>query len=215
MNLTTEFEVLMYSPAGFDYPTDSFCILIPQYELEMRRACLGRPLFDFMVASLTPYPVGVTPWNKTKQYGIGSVVVRNACTYISDADCNTNDPSKPNSDWSKFKRFTNDGCNELWEKFLRQIMAYKVFIGSLTSTTYRSGAGGMTVNAGDGTGTRAVNKTEMLTNLTQYNGFVKMTIENMEEWLRDNYKTYELPVPTCAGNCKTVSNATRRIAFRR
>lgn len=215
MNLTTPFEVLRYSPAGFDYPTDSFCILIPQYELEMRRDCLGKPLWDFMESKLNPYPDAFVEWDAAGSYSIGDVVVRNLSTYISTANSNTTDPLATGSSWDKFKRFDHAGSNTLWDKFLRQIMAYKVFIGSLASTTYRSGAGGMTVNAGDGTGTRAVNKTEMLTNLTQYNGFVQMTTENMRDWLRENYAGQELPAPSfCVDNCDVPANRSRRIAFR-
>ena len=215
MNLTVPFEVLKYSPAGFEYPTDLFCVLIPQLEMEMRRNCLGRPLFDFMVSHLTPYPEVFREWNGATTYNIGDVVIRNTCTHISLANCNTEDPLKVNTSWTPFKRFDHDGANYLWETFLRTIMAYKVFVASLNSTTYRAGAGGMTMNVGDGTGTRAVDKTTFLTNLTQYNGFIMTTTDNMVEWLGDNYKTAGFPKPSCVGdNCDTTPRASHRIAFR-
>lgn len=214
MNLTVPFEVLKYSPAGFDYPTDGFCDFIPLFEQELRRECLGKPLFDYMVEHLTPYPDTFGEWDSSVQYSIGDVVIRNLCTYISTANTNTTDPLTTGSDWTAFKRFDVDGANQLWEKYLRQIMAYKVFIASLTPTTFRSGAGGMTVNVGDGTGTRAVNKTEFLTNLTQYNGIIQLATVNMVEWLNDNYTAMLLPLPACVGNCDVPANRSRRIAFR-
>lgn len=214
MNLTVPFEVLQHSPAGFDYPTDSFCDLIPQYEQAMRRECLGKPLWDFLVSKLNPYPETWTEWDASVEYSIGDVVVRNLCTYISTANTNTTDPLATGSSWDKFERFNHAGANKLWTGYLRQIMAYKVFVASLTTTTYRSGAGGMTINVGDGTGVRAVNKQEFLTNLTQYNGIIEMTTVNMNEWLRDNYETEGLPLPACVGNCDVPINRSRRIAFR-
>ena len=77
MNLTVPFEVLKHSPAGFDYPTDGFCELIPIFEQELRRECLGKPLFDYMVAHLNPYPDVFSEWDATVQYSIGDVAVRN------------------------------------------------------------------------------------------------------------------------------------------
>ncbi len=215
MNVTVPFEVLRYSPAGFDYPTDSFCILIPQYEMEMRRECIGAELWDFMVSKLNPYPDTFAEWDASNSYSIGDVVIRNLSTYISKANSNTSDPLTSVLFWDKFKRFSDAGVNELWEMFLRQIMAYKVFVGSLMQSTYRSGAGGMTLNSGDGTGTRSVNKQEMLTSLTQYNGFIQMTTENMKCWLHENYESKGFPTPTfCRDNCDVAVNRSRRIAFR-
>lgn len=215
MNWTTPFDVLKHSPAGFDYPTDGFCDLIPVFEQDMRRDCLGKPLADYLTAHLVAYPETFSEWDSSVPYSIGDVVVRNTCTYISKTNANQTDPLT-SANWEILKRFDTDGANHLWEKYLRQIMAYKVFMATLNSTTYRSGAGGMTVNVSDrdSGGVRAVNKAELLMNLTQYNGLLQMMTANMIEWLTDNYKSEELPLPACAGNCDVPANRSRRIAFR-
>lgn len=214
MNLTTEFEVLKYSPAGFDYPTSMFCLLIPQYEQQLKRECLGDDLFDFLVSKLTPYPATVSEWDESISYSIGDVVIRNNCTFTSTANTNTTDPLVAGSDWTPFERFTHSGANNLWSLYLRQIMATKVFAGSLGSATYRAGSGGLVVNSGDGTGSRSATKTEMLTSMTQFNGFIEMTTVNMIEWLTDNYVAQDLPIPACVGNCDVPENRSRRFAWR-
>lgn len=214
MNLTTPFEVLKYSPAGFNYPTRSFCILIPQIEQAFRRECLGDALFDFMVAHLKPYPETFTEWDESETYAIGDIVIRNLCTYESTANSNTTDPIETGSNWVQFERFDHVGANELWELYLRQIFASKVYIATLPSSTYQTGAGGLVVNNGDNTGARAANKTELLGILNEQTDFVRMTVENMLEWLSDNATEKGLPSVNCSTGCETRTNRSRRFAFR-
>lgn len=214
MDLTTPFEVLKYSPAGFDYPTATFCVLIPQFEQQMARECLGKELFDFMVSKLNPYPSDVVEWDESIEYQIDDVVIRNGCTFISTANANTTDPSASGSDWSEFERFNHSGANKLWSLYLRQIMAYTVFSASLTPATFRAGAGGITVGNSDGSGFRSANKSEILNTKAETESFIRMTTTNMVEWLSLNYVTESLPVPLCATGCNTNSNRSRRWAFR-
>lgn len=214
MNLTTPFEVLKYSPAGFDYPATNFCVLIPQFEQELRRSCLGKPLFDFMVSKLATYPPNVQEWDSVVSYAFDAVVIRNGCTFVSTANSNETDPLADGSDWVEFDRFTHDGANELWSLYLRQIMAYKVYMASLTSTTFRAGAGGITVGQGDGSGSRSANKGEILNTKQELEAFIRMTTENMVEWLSDNYVAKGLPTPVCMTGCNTTTNRSRRWALR-
>lgn len=214
MDLTTPFEVLKYSPAGFDYPTTNFCVLIPQFEQELRRSCLGKPLFDFMVSKLTPYPAGLLEWDSAVSYALDDVVIRNGCTFVSTANSNETDPLAIGADWSEFERFTDAGANELWSLYLRQIMAFKVYMASLTSTTFRAGAGGIVVGSGDGSGFRSANKGEILNTKQELEAFIRMTTDNMVEWLSDNYVAKGLPTPICVTGCDTTTNRSRRWAFR-
>lgn len=214
MNLTTEFEVLKYSPAGFNYPTKSFCILIPQIEQAFRRECLGDQLFDFLVTKLKPYPATFAEWDEAATYAIGDIVIRNLCTYESTANSNTTDPIEPGATWVQFERFDHAGSNELWELYLRQIFASKVYIATLPSATYQTGAGGLVVNNGDNTGARAANKTELLGIINEQTDFVRMTVENMLEWLSDNATEKGLPSVNCSTGCETRTNRSRRFAFR-
>jgi hypothetical protein len=214
MNLTTSFEVLKYSPAGFNYPTRSFCILIPQIEQAFRRECLGDALFDFLVSKLKPYPTTFAEWDASATYAIGNIVIRNLCTYESTANSNTTDPIENGATWVVFTRFNHAGANELWELYLRQIFASKVYIATLPSATYQTGAGGVVVNQGDGTGARAANKTELLGIINEQTDFVRITVENMLEWLSDNATKKQLPSVNCSTGCETRTNRSRRFAFR-
>lgn len=214
MNLTTPFEVLKYSPAGFSYPTRNFCVIIPQIEQDFARECLGDKLYDFLFLHLKPYPDTYTEWDSAATYNTGNIVVRAQCTYESVGNANTSDPLQNAVLWRKFKRFDNEGANELWELYLRQIFAAKVYIKTLPSATHQTGAGGLVVNQGDNTGTRAANKGELLQIINEQTDFIRMTTENMLKWLNDNAKEKGIPYVACSSNCETRVNRSRRFAFR-
>jgi hypothetical protein len=214
MNLTTPFEVLKYSPAGFNYPTRMFCVLIPQIEQAFRRECLGDTLFDFLVSHLNEYPDTFTEWDATETYNLGDIVIRNACTYESAANSNTDDPLETGADWQLFDRFDHAGANTLWALYLRQIFALKVYLATIQPATYQSGAGGLVVNNGDNTGARAATKAELLTIINDQTNLLRMMVENMLEWLRDNAVANDLPSPICFDGCETRTNRSRRWAFR-
>ncbi len=212
MNLSTPFEVLKYSPAGLNYPSKDFCILIPVIEESFKNDCLGADLYDFMVSKLNPYPEVFSEWDSLETYDTDDVVVRNNCTFISTADNNSNDPLT-GTNWDSFLRFNHEGANLLWEKYLRQIFAIKVFIFSLTPSTYSIGAAGVTVNSGDNTGTRAANKTEILTLINEQEGILSLITKNMLIWLDNNAANFGLPYVSCEKKCTTVKRS-RRWGFR-
>lgn len=214
MDLITPFEVLKYSPAGFDYPTSSFCELIPQIEQEFARECLGETLYDYLVTKLAVYPSSVSEYDPNATYSLDDLVIRNGCTFKSTANGNTTDPIEPGSSWTAFERFTDAGANRLWEGYLRFLLALKVYQSSLIFTTFRSGAGGLTVNQGDGSGTRGANKAELIHTSTNLDGQIKRTTDNMLKWLDKNAETLGLPVPECLAGCETPARHSRRWAFR-
>jgi hypothetical protein len=188
--------------------------LIPQIEQELIRECLGKTLGEYLKAHLTAYPDPVVEWDETASYSIGDVVIRNLTTYTSTANSNASDPIVSGSSWDIFKRFDTAGANELWEGYLRQVLCMQVYNASLASSTYRSGAGGMVINAGDSSGFRSVNKTELLSVMATNEAFIKMTMGNMEEWLTCNYVEKGLPMPACLENCDLPGRRSRRWAFR-
>ena len=130
MSLITAFEVLKYSPAGNDYPTATFCELIPQIEQKFKRDCLGKALYDYMVSKLTPYPTGVIEYNPTTTYAIGDKVIRNGCLFVSTVAGVAQHPLKWNGDWEAFERFTDEDVNTFWFSFVRRILALKVYMAN-------------------------------------------------------------------------------------
>jgi len=211
MSLITPFEVLKYSPAGFEYPTGSFCQIIPQVEQEFVRQCLDDELYNYLVSKLTPYPTGTGEYDPGNSYDSGDIVIRNGQLFVSDVNSNATDPLTPGSPWSDFERFTEAGANELWKGYLRFILALKVYMSSLIFTTYRGGSGGLVINSGgDGTGFRSANKSELITVNEHLVGQVERATANMLVWLKDNATAKGLPVPSCLTACATPGRRSRR-----
>lgn len=215
MNLTTAYEVLRYSTAGKDYPTGQFCELIPQIEEEFARDCLGQELYDHMVDSLAEYPTGAAEFDTCTAYAEGDTVIRNGCLFVSQIDDNVSDPLNETGDWAAFERFTEAGANLLWTKYLRRILALKVFVASRYDTTWRAGAGGVSVATGDSAGFRAASKTELTTLTASDVSKIETATKNMLEWLRLNAEANGLPTaPACSTNsCQTRGSRVRRWNF--
>lgn len=214
MNLITPFEVLKYSPAGFDYPETSFCELIPQIEEELARECLGEELYDYLVSKLSTYPTTATEYDSSVVYSLDDLVIRNGCTFVSTANSNSTDPIEPNSDWTAYERFTDVGVNELWTKYLRFLLALKVYQASIVFTTFRAGAGGLTVNVGDSGGSRSANKNEIVQVSEQLAGQIERTTANMVRWLEKNAVAKSIPLPECLSVCETPGRRSRRWGFK-
>lgn len=210
MSLITEFEVLQYSFAGPNYPTRQFCELIPQIEEELARECLGQALYDYLVTKLRAYPENPETWSAhCTTYTKNSVVVAGGKTYLSTTNYNTTDPLEANNKWVLFTRFTTDYSNLLWTKYLRRLLALKVFLASLTPQTFEPGANGLVVKAG------GYNSTERTGNQGEVNNLKDATMTeidrvmaNMLVWLKANRVTAGFPADDRAncvdGNCGPV-----------
>lgn len=215
MSLITAYEVLKYSTAGKDYPTGQFCEIIPQVEEEFARECLGQDLYDHMVDSMAEYPATATEWEDCTDYDTDDVVIRNGSLFVSLTDGNRTDPLVETGDWEAFERFTTTGTQLLWTRYLRRILALKVFMASRFDVTWRSGAGGVAVAMGDSAGFRAANKAEITLLKESDIAKIETATKNMLAWLTDNAETYYLPLAdSCQTNlCQTRGKRVRRWAF--
>lgn len=219
MNLITAYEVLKYSPAGSDYPTATFCELIPQIEQEFARECLGTDLFNYLIGKLTPYPSNATEYDSAVSYNVDQVVIRNGCLFVSLTNANSTDPLSATGDWKQFDRFTDTNANSFWAAYLRRILALKVYMASLVYTTWRGGAGGITISEGDGAGSRsgfrAANKGELHDVKTSLIAEIERTTANMRIWIRDNGETAGFPSAfVCGQFCETPGRRSRRWAWK-
>ena len=213
-NLTTPYEVLRYSAAGKDYPTMHFCELIPQIEEEFVRVCLGTELYEYLVSNMAVVPSALE-WDKAATYNTGDTIIRNGCLFVSEIDSNTgDDPLLSSGDWSEFERFSDAGSQALWERYLRRILALKVYSASLTYATWRSGSGGVVVNGGDAQGFRSGTKSELSDIKTGLLAEVERTTGNMVKWLTDNATDQGLPYATACLACETPGRRSRRWSFK-
>jgi hypothetical protein len=226
--LITGFEVVAFSPAGRDYPTDKICPLIPQIEMEFGYECLGETLYDWMRANVTTTPTGTGEWQSGCSYDTGDYVTRQGWPFVSLADLNSCDPTNDDdpATWEEVERFGTNACaNEFWEDYLRPILANKIFSRSLNFTTRKAGANGLTMLEGGGSyqsqGFRSGNKGELSDYKKDLNAELDTMVSNMTRWANlkiKNDSTCTVPLssmPGCnPGLCAQSSNSARRWGFK-
>jgi hypothetical protein len=215
--MITSFEVLKYSGAGRDYPTALFCGIIPQVEQEFVRQCLGNDLWAYLKTKLTPTPTNVSTWQSCDVYMDGDTVNYFGNLFVSTEDNNTVVPDSDTPEWSAFSRFTDEGCNFIWDNYLVFILALKVFERTLVRSTHKATAGGVIVNTGDNTGFRSGNKAEIERYKSELERDIQTNTTNLVEWLNNNADTYSLPTATLCGQsgCNTKGSVSRKWNFRR
>lgn len=220
--LITPFEVVLYSPAGRQYPLDKICDLIPRVEQEFGYECLGETLYEWLIANVT-YPENATVWACNMSYSDGDFVIKDGTYFESTADDNTDDPTAEDAQWTIPERFGEDECaNTLWNDHLKYILALKIFERSLNFTTRETGAKGLTMLEGSGAygnqGFRSGTKAELSDYKKDLNVEIGSTVSNMMRWARKlNTNDCDVPISsmiTCYdGLCKPSSNSKRRWGF--
>jgi len=174
---------------------------------------LGKERYDYMVASLTDVPFSDV-WDSCKSYSVDETVIREGCTFVSLINDNFSDPLD-SEDWNLFERFTTAGSNLLWTRYLRVILAYKVYLSSLFANTWMPGSGGVVVNQGDQTGFRSGKKDEIIQLKSEAMSNVERMTANMLKWLKDFGVENSIPEPDICGTaCATPGRRQRRWAFR-
>lgn len=224
-NLITPFEVKRFSPAGKDYPEANICLLLPQVEEEVMYACLGAEMYDWLKSKLTPYPEGAVAYDHSVEYGLDDVVIRFGCLFKSKVECNRTDPAELDNDWEAVKKFTDTCANELWERYLRTLLALRIYDAVITYDTIRSSSGGLIVhvNEGLGAGHRSASKAEVGDVSNRLKQDAERTMRNMWRYLqalRDNKQCTQMPIHASAAcwasaaGCENPPRANRRIAFK-
>lgn len=222
--LITPFEVVLYSPAGRQYPLDKICDLIPRIEQEFGHECLGETLYDWMIANVD-YPGNATVWQCGYSYEIGEFVIKEGTYFENTVALNTDDPTAEDSGWVIPERFgANECANTLWNDHLRYILALKIYARSLNFTTRETGAKGLTMLEGSGAygnqGVRSGTKAELSDYKKDLIIELDTAVANMMRWARKTNSSLTVctaPISSmiaCVdGLCAPASNSRRRWGF--
>ena len=219
--IITAWEVINFSPAGRDYPQRPVCDAIFREETDFFYTCLGSTFYAYLKTHLTAYdPETTFEYIPGTAYSTGNIVIRNGCLFVSNVNSNTTDPANDKINaWDWLPKFDVDCANEFWERFLRQVLAYRIYMSTLNFTTQRSGAGGVVVMMGDQSGMRGANKGEISDTKKALLHQIDMSTKNMHRWLieKQNDTTCSLPVSdalNCDFWCMKNKSKTRRWAFK-
>jgi hypothetical protein len=148
--LIQPFEVILNAPVRKDYPIGYVCDHIFRVEQKIFSECLGLDLLKDMIDKCIQY--SGQGWDNCKDYQIDEIVVIDGVYFKSLERKNGNSENPIDSDkWIQAKKFENECYNELWECYLKNILAYSVIYTSITYKTIQAGAKGLVVMTEDDT----------------------------------------------------------------
>jgi hypothetical protein len=165
----------------------------------------------------------VQEYDPTIEYSEDEYVVRHGCLFVSEVGCNRTDPVEVENDWAAVDKFADACANTLWTRYLRRILALRVYETVMLYDTQQSGAGGVVVSLGDGynTGHRAASKGEIADRAKRLDEDANLTVQNMYRWfekqLEDKTCT-TMPINSAQAcwqrNCEQPRKGIRRFAFK-
>lgn len=206
--MITEIEVQTYSPAGKTFPRNLICENIPIAEEDLVNNCLGQDLWDWLTEHQNPEIESAEDWQDCGDYAEGDTVKRNGLYYVSTADNNNTDPAKAGSDWQTAPKFDEDCANKLWEKYLRKILAYRVYFYALPFTAATPGAAGLIVQGTDDRGQRGATIGEISKMQDSVQNMVAVMLSNMKTWSgQEAQKDCEWPDSPALDGCKDCDTA--------
>lgn len=215
--LITATDVLLHSPAGVGFPNKPICDHLDLVEETVVNECLGTDLYEHLVGLLNPIPDGTADWVECGDYSTGNVVYRNGLYYISLSDTNNTDPADDPANWELYPKFSTDCTNTLWERYLRRILAYKVFYHALPFATMQTGAAGLTVQLADSRGERAANGAEIAKLQENVARVISVTLDNLKTWINDTAQSAcgfpSSPLSGCVGCTDKMPRANPRFMW--
>lgn len=214
-------EVVWYSPAGRDYPLDNICLVLDSVEEDFVISCLGYEMWLWMTNNAEPWPDDTGEWCDGTDYSMGEYVTREGRLFMSLENDNTNDPLDDGDTptWEEPKRFGSNECmNELWENYLRKLIANNVYKSTLNFTTQKTGANGLTVlesgSQFNGQSFRSGSKAELVDYKISIDTINATLTKSMMRWIKGtNLNCGDAPlfsIPGCGRNNESCSPSLQK-----
>jgi hypothetical protein len=205
-------EVVRYASLSPEYPTRNLCDLIAQVEEGLANTCIGFDFYQSMLNDLTD-KAGYVVAKPGVKYLQGAIIQYECEYYEALQDDVTIAQVNDVFSFAKLKKFVDADNQLLYEKYLRRIIALKVYAQSLTEATIKVTAGGAIVNQGDTMGNRTANRQELSALKDAALTNAKQAIENMYVWIeRQKAQGKFEGWGKCGVSCE---NATQNVRFRK
>ena len=203
-------EIYKCSHAGASFPSALLCDQIENVTNALRRSCFGDPFWDYMNEFLNDI-TGAAAYDCTVIYDIDDVVLVKDTYYISLINLNSETPVG-SSNWEVLPKFSNSCAQEIWDKYLGQIIGNEVFIAALPFSVVQVGAGGMFIQNEDSKNQRPLTLTEVASFQATVTKTVVEAKKGMDEWLESQPTGCNIPKTlTCKQDCNTAQRGLRRI----
>lgn len=197
--LTTEQEILKWTPALRTLNRDIWCQSIEVVENDLFLDCLGHDFRDRLINERNDFTC-VKLYSDANIYQRGDLVESDSIIYMSLK--NNNDKFLSDSDyWQLADYFGSDIFNSLWKTGMARWICMSIYNHNLTYTTYHSGGKGLIKHFED-SGQRTVDSKEFYTYKRQVEGDIRMAHRVMMNFISVNavalgYETDECDDDDC------------------
>ena len=133
--LITSMEVIASSPVGHNYDTRLLCQFLPEAEYKLiSDCCFGEEFYLALIEDMKD----IEEYDDCKDYSLGDIVVFGARIYEAIGEPQAGEsPETDPSLWSITPKFNNPDYEELYECYLRDLLAFCVLHSSIISQAIR------------------------------------------------------------------------------
>lgn len=188
--IITPFEVKASSTAGRNYPLDNIRVLLPITERDFIYSTLGSDFYDDLLKNRRDFKTAQL-WDKTKTYTGGDLVIYEFCVFESKDINNTSEPSTINEKWVIADKFTKKAYNLLYDMFLKNILAFKVYKEALPLDTIKSDAKGLTITGQDQAGTQTALSKDIDFVQRNIQSQIDRLVEHMICWIKEQHELWK------------------------
>jgi len=189
-NLITPFEVVKYSAAGNSYPLDNIRLLIQILEREFMISCIGEDYYNLMLNNVRKFDTAKA-WVKATSYSAGDYVIYNGAILESCVSLNNTEPSVINDKWKEPAKFTKKAYNSLWDLYLKNILAFKIYKEAIPHDTIKSGAKGLVVSGADGSGAATATHKDVEYILRHIQNNIDLLVSGLNKYITDQYDLFK------------------------
>ena len=169
--LTTEAEILKWTPALRTLNRDIWCQSIEVVENDLFLDCLGYDFRDILIENRNDFS-GVKLYSDAETYALNDLVESDSIVYKS-LKANNNKFLSNTDWWEKADFFCEEIYNKLWHGGMARWICMSIYNHNLTYTTYHSGGKGLIKHFED-SGQRTVDSKEFYTYKRQVEGDIRM-----------------------------------------
>lgn len=210
--IITAFEVVKYSVANRDFPTNVICDFIDTIELSVfDDKCLKLETYNKLISSIVDYS-SVQQYELATTYNLDENVLLDGIIYSSKTNANTSSPLDTEK-WEVAKKFDNDCYNDLWYKYLSKYLANKILIKAIAFNTFQASNKGLMKYIGDSTGNANVITKEFYEWKVELLDFCTLILKQMQVFMKNNETCFpEYITKECEqNNCKNTGRNRRVI----
>lgn len=196
--IITAQEVVHYTPKRIGVDASTIKPFVAIKEEDLFRVYLGLEWYEALKDDLSSH--GVVKFVEGTSYGLNTVVLWRDELYISlvgnTEGAKPGDPSR----WAKAPKFQTTENEYLWERYLRNVLAWHIMHTSLVYTHYQQGGAGVTKREQPGGKDVVVTAKELAAFKKEIGDDFNSFLQVMDTYLKANKETFGLYKPNQEGD---------------